>query len=123
MDYYHGHPIFRTECINLIQGLDFETGSAIKYLYRIGKKGPAMEDMRKAKWYVTRITPKRHITEKTQEILINRSNHTALDLEIPKYVTEAAYIAIKLLSGDHARLDERFARLEELILEETDETN
>lgn len=36
-------------------GLDFYRGNALKYLLRAGKKGPALEDLRKARHYLDRI--------------------------------------------------------------------
>lgn len=33
-------------------------GNALKYLSRTGKKGEAMTDLQKAKWYLARVTPK-----------------------------------------------------------------
>ena len=33
-------------------------GNALKYLSRTGKKGDAMTDLQKAKWYLARVTPK-----------------------------------------------------------------
>lgn len=30
-------------------------GNAIKYLYRMGKKGDALEDIKKARWYIDRL--------------------------------------------------------------------
>lgn len=40
-----GHEGFREYC----------RGNAIKYLSRLGKKGPAVEDARKAQWYVNKL--------------------------------------------------------------------
>ena len=35
-------------------GLGFHLGNCIKYLLRAGKKGDALEDLEKAKWYLER---------------------------------------------------------------------
>ncbi len=52
------HPAHYTsrsmECIELVEMLPFCEGNAIKYLWRAGLKGPALEDLRKALWYVAR---------------------------------------------------------------------
>jgi len=42
------------ETINVIDawGLDFSLGNAVKYVSRAGKKGDAIEDLRKAIWYI-----------------------------------------------------------------------
>ncbi len=42
------------ECIQVIEDLTLNVGNAIKYLWRQGKKGDAIEDLKKAAWYVNR---------------------------------------------------------------------
>lgn len=44
------------EAIDVIEGfeLNFNLGNAAKYLLRAGKKGDAVEDLRKAQWYLNR---------------------------------------------------------------------
>lgn len=44
-----GAPI---ECIDVVRHCDFDIGNAIKYLWRAGQKGDAVEDLRKAAWYI-----------------------------------------------------------------------
>ncbi len=44
----------RIECIDVVEHLPFNIGSAIKYLWRAGLKGPGGEDRRKAIWYIER---------------------------------------------------------------------
>lgn len=46
-----GEPI---ECITITRRLGFNVGNAVKYLWRVGRKGDvrkAIEDLRKAAWY------------------------------------------------------------------------
>lgn len=47
------------ECIDAIESLGigeaFCRGNAIKYLWRVGRKGSAVEDAKKAAWYVDRL--------------------------------------------------------------------
>lgn len=47
------------ECIDALEsigvGVDYCRGNAIKYLWRLGKKGGALEDARKARWYIDRL--------------------------------------------------------------------
>ena len=49
----------QVECIDAIEsmgaGIDFCRGNAVKYLWRLGRKGDALEDARKAQWYVNRL--------------------------------------------------------------------
>lgn len=46
-----GDPI---ECIDITEHRDFLTGNAIKYLWRAGRKGSAVDDLKKARWYISR---------------------------------------------------------------------
>lgn len=40
------------ECITIARNCNFCVGNAIKYLWRAGLKGDAIEDLRKAAWYI-----------------------------------------------------------------------
>ena len=42
------------ECIDVVEHFNFNVGNAIKYLWRAGLKGEALEDLEKALWYVQR---------------------------------------------------------------------
>jgi Protein of unknwon function (DUF3310) len=44
------------EAINVVEawGLDFHLGNVVKYIARAGKKGDALEDLKKARWYLER---------------------------------------------------------------------
>jgi hypothetical protein len=44
------------EAIKIIEafGLGFCLGNTMKYLVRAGKKGSALEDLKKARWYLSR---------------------------------------------------------------------
>jgi hypothetical protein len=46
----------RFEVIDVIEDWDlgFHLGNSIKYIARAGKKGDALEDLRKARWYLDR---------------------------------------------------------------------
>lgn len=45
------------EAIKVIEawGLGFHLGNAVKYIARAGKKGAALEDLKKARWYLDRM--------------------------------------------------------------------
>ncbi len=51
--HYRSHPS-GVECIEVTQHCNFCIGNAIKYLWRAGLKGDAVEDLRKAAWYIDR---------------------------------------------------------------------
>lgn len=42
------------ECIDVVEELSFNTGNAIKYLWRAGYKGDIIEDLKKSVWYIQR---------------------------------------------------------------------
>jgi hypothetical protein len=52
--HYTSHPS-GIECITITEHMNFNVGNAIKYLWRAGLKSKnPIEDLEKAKWYVTR---------------------------------------------------------------------
>jgi hypothetical protein len=51
--HYNAHPS-GVECIDVVEHMGFNLGNAIKYLWRADHKGDAIEDLRKAAWYVQR---------------------------------------------------------------------
>ena len=52
--HYNVHPN-GIECIDVVEGFNFNVGNAIKYLWRAGlKSDDAVKDLEKAAWYVQR---------------------------------------------------------------------
>jgi hypothetical protein len=51
--HYNKHPS-GVECITVTEHFNFNLGNAIKYIWRAGEKGDALEDLRKARWYLDR---------------------------------------------------------------------
>ncbi len=51
--HYKSHPS-GVECIDVIEHMSFNIGNAIKYAWRQGMKGDAVEDLEKAIWYIQR---------------------------------------------------------------------
>ena len=51
--HYTKHPS-GVECIQITEHLNFCLGSALKYIWRAGIKGDAIEDLEKAAWYLRR---------------------------------------------------------------------
>lgn len=49
--HYTSHPS-GIECIDVTRHMNFNRGNAIKYIWRAGEKGPAVEDLKKAIWYL-----------------------------------------------------------------------
>lgn len=51
--HYTSHPS-GVECIEVTEHMGFNLGNAVKYIWRADLKGDALEDLRKAAWYVQR---------------------------------------------------------------------
>lgn len=51
--HYTSHPS-GVECIQVTEHMSFNVGNAIKYLWRADLKNDALEDLRKAAWYIDR---------------------------------------------------------------------
>ncbi len=51
--HYNSHPS-GVECITVTEHMNFCIGNAVKYLWRAGSKGDALEDLKKAQFYVAR---------------------------------------------------------------------
>ena len=58
--HYTGHPS-GIECIQITEHMGFNLGNALKYIWRADLKGSAIEDMRKAIFYIEREITKREI--------------------------------------------------------------
>lgn len=56
--HYRGHAS-GVEAILICEHIDFCLGNAFKYLFRCGSKGHALEDLKKALWYLQRSRAKR----------------------------------------------------------------
>ena len=41
------------ECIDIARHLDCDLGNVLKYIWRTGRKDDALEDLRKAQWYLS----------------------------------------------------------------------
>jgi hypothetical protein len=51
--HYQEHPS-GIQCIEVTEHMNFCRGNAVKYIWRAGLKGDAIEDLRKARWYLDR---------------------------------------------------------------------
>jgi hypothetical protein len=52
-EHYTRHPS-GVECIRITEWMSFCLGNVIKYVWRAPLKGRALEDLRKARWYLDR---------------------------------------------------------------------
>ncbi|WP_231289872.1 DUF3310 domain-containing protein [Komagataeibacter europaeus] len=51
--HYNAHPS-GIECIQVVEHMSFNLGNALKYIWRADEKGNALEDLKKAEWYIKR---------------------------------------------------------------------
>jgi hypothetical protein len=51
--HYNANPS-GVECIDVAEHMSFNVGNALKYLWRADHKGDAVEDLKKAAWYINR---------------------------------------------------------------------
>jgi len=61
--HYTQHPS-GVECIVIVEHFVYNIGAAIKYLWRAGLKGDALEDLHKARWYINREIGRRENTDR-----------------------------------------------------------
>jgi hypothetical protein len=63
--HYRSHPS-GVECIQITEHLNFCIGNAVKYLWRCDEKDDALENLRKARWYIDREISRREGIGDTQ---------------------------------------------------------
>lgn len=63
--HYNSHPS-GVECIDIVEHFGFNVGNAIKYLWRAGLKGDAIEDLKKAAWYCQREIERREASTESR---------------------------------------------------------
>lgn len=51
--HYTTHPS-GVECIQITEHMNFNLGNAVKYIWRADLKNDAVEDLKKASWYIAR---------------------------------------------------------------------
>ena len=56
--HYTSHPS-GIDCIQITEHMSFNLGNALKYIWRCDLKKEAIEDLRKARWYIDREIEKR----------------------------------------------------------------
>lgn len=56
--HYTSHPS-GIECIQITEHMGFNLGNAVKYIWRADLKDDAIEDLKKAAWYINREIEKR----------------------------------------------------------------
>lgn len=94
------------ECIDVIEALElpFHLANAFKYLWRAGRKLDAVEDVRKAIWYLQRWVDRQEEAAEKEVFRKGRSIHTFSHIEgpeIPVAPSEASeYMDGMPLSGD-----------------------
>lgn len=65
--HYTAHPS-GIECIQVTEHMSFNVGNAVKYLWRCDLKGDALEDLKKARFYVEREIKRREVAQRDAEV-------------------------------------------------------
>lgn len=60
--HYTSHPS-GVDCIDITEHMGFNLGNAVKYIWRCDLKKDAIEDLKKAVWYINREISKREDNE------------------------------------------------------------
>ena len=63
--HYTSHPS-GIECITITEHMGFNLGNALKYIWRADLKNDAIEDLKKARWYLDREIAKRDAAKSTE---------------------------------------------------------
>lgn len=64
--HYTAHPS-GVECIQITEHMGFCLGNAVKYIWRADLKNDALEDLKKAVWYIQREITKRENANAVQD--------------------------------------------------------
>ena len=73
--HYNAHPS-GVECITVVEHMGFNLGNAVKYIWRADEKGQAIEDLRKAAWYVQREIARRLREDEQAALLASKPGTT-----------------------------------------------
>lgn len=80
--HYTSHPS-GVDCIQITEHMGFNLGNALKYIWRCDLKQDAVEDLRKARWYIDREIAKRTKTDSSR-FFENTGPHTYMQKECGK---------------------------------------
>ena len=64
--HYTSHPS-GVECLDITEHMNFCLGNVFKYIWRCDEKGNALEDLKKARFYLDREIARREATGSPQE--------------------------------------------------------
>ena len=90
--HYKTHP-HGLECIEVTEHMNFCTGNTVKYIWRAGEKGDAIQDLEKALWYLKREIKRRKMTN--DQTTTFRSESVVYDPKIVKTLTGSSSTATK----------------------------
>lgn len=96
------------ECIEVTKHMSFCGGNCFKYLYRAGKKGSTVEDLKKAKWYAERAwIGNEQVSDDVYHLIADIAHHRSLGVsDVMMEIARSDWYA----SG--WRIDDEIARLE-----------
>lgn len=120
--HYTSHPS-KVEAIEICEHLDFCLGNAVKYLFRVGLKDDAKQDLKKAAWYLDRaLKLKNRGLSPRRPLVIVPALTKVIDNELPGSTLREVLqlVVVHVLNGDEPRIADALACVERAIeLEET----
>lgn len=96
------------ECIEVTKYMSFLGGNCFKYLYRAGKKGSTVEDLKKAAWYAEQAWQMEEITDiRLVDNIIKIAEHRNVNIADAMYcIYEDMWADVKKIIEDEiARLE------------------
>lgn len=96
------------ECIEVTQRMSFCGGNCFKYLYRAGKKGSTVEDLKKAAWYADKAWEQEEIVSiEAMELIDLIAEHRSGNIaDAMRFIYEDYWSMVKV------RIQDEIARLE-----------
>lgn len=100
------------ECIEVTSKMQFCGGNCFKYLYRAGKKGSTVEDLKKAIWYAERANELKEVTNEQPAAAIwdIASYRRGNVKEAMRFVSNYAWdVVVECINAEIARLESEAA--------------
>jgi hypothetical protein len=100
--HYRSHPS-GVECIQVTEHMGFNLGNAMKYIWRCDEKWDAIEDLKKAQWYLNREI------ERRESINGKESSESEGLRETGRIEHPEGYSPVRFFKPDHEETSVRYA--------------
>lgn len=99
--HYTSHPS-GIECIQVTEHMGFNLGNAVKYVWRADLKHDAVEDLRKAVWYIEREIAKRSTVQSRVWYAARMTTAQLQKTEAPQLFASGAWGVTRVDGGWHS---------------------